>query len=87
MDETGHYITAERASTNRQTAAAAVLLSDLIPTMSHTITLAPEEAGGREVFPKMRGGGIEVEAPDNQPPTQTDKGGHMNMDAHYINTI
>lgn len=34
MDEMGHYITVEKASTNQQTTAFALLLSDVILTMT-----------------------------------------------------
>lgn len=84
MDEMGHYITAEKASANWQMTAFAVLLSALILTMTKQHNyLGPRGSQWQGGVPRPEGG-IGGEAPDNHPPTQTDKARHMNMEVHYI---
>lgn len=88
MDEMGHYIIAEKASTNWQTTAFAGLLSDLILTMTKLHNYSgPRGSQWQGGVLKDGGGGTGVEASDNHPPTHTDITRHMNMDAHYINAI
>lgn len=98
MDKMGHYIIAEKASTNWQTTAFAGQLSDLIPTMAKLHNYfgprGREAERGREVGPLcqwQRGvskdGGGRDNHPDNHPPTHTDIARHMNLCAHYINAI
>lgn len=90
MDEMGHYIIAEKASTNWQTTAFAGLLSDLILTMTKPHNhFGPRGSQWQGGVPKDEGRWEEtgVEASDNHPPTHTDIARHMNMDGHYINVI
>lgn len=82
MDKMGHYIIAEKASTNWQTTAFAGLLSDLIPTMTKLHNYFGPRGSQWQRGVSKDGGGR-----DNHPDNQTDIARHMNMCAHYINAI
>ena len=76
MDEMGHYIIAEKASTNWQTTAFAGLLSDLILTKTKPHNyFGPRGSQWQGGLPKDRGGsGVEQEwklLTTIRPPRQT----------------